>query len=480
MQQIENIKNMAVIQNKVLNYYELKAKDFFFSNTITWESNVLTAVHKAYQHSAAHLNAERRLLQEVTAKELHLQFAWYKYIEYLTLKSKLSPETLRINSFTTKPQLSELATTCFLPLLRDKAEIKESYKVIQCIELTRNNHKRLQSASVQRKNQLYEIQTIATSKKEAIELNQQLFQVYNFKIGNEIINIAKIGLNQLLSRSRIQFLNSYAAYNGLIYYCDIDSLNKEALQNIEEVKMNSSGAIITLVNNTKIQLMPATFNDLLRHKNVIKHAPTKLLKYIKGNEIKSLYVLDKGSFNPPKRDITLRKLLNVEISELLYSYTGIIIPSQTISIDQLYSYLFNENMIFAFIKDNSANRHFFISLQKTFTSPTNLNKFASCKWPSCLSLSNSNGQLKALVDSSNLSSLEPIPIGFSNLLINNFSHFEMQLTYIPLYKVKGATKEISSELRKAKLYNLCSSHALITIALPKVYLYSVYSIYINL
>lgn len=483
---MEYLKATAGIQHQTLTYYEARSKNFLLASQIPWETSAVTAIHKAYQNSASQLNAERTALQEVAARESALAIAWKKYVECFVLVSRFSPEAVRVNSGESKPQLLELANTCLVPLVKEKAGVKENCKLIQCIEFTKSMNRRPQSTSMHRKSQVYEVLSIASSKKEAIELHHELLKSYNLKTAGETAGVEKTSAAQLLSRSRIHFLgsSSLAPYNGFIYCCEseaLDNATKETMANIKDIQCTAAGASVILPDDTHIQLLVCTFNDLLRHKKVVKNAPGKLHKHIRGKEIKRMYVLDTlaldflCSSEEPK--ILLRKLSGTEIAELLFSYTGILIPAHMRSIDKLYADLYSDNTIFGWIKDNTANRQFLAALQKVQPSDTNASKHSLCRWPSCLSLSCCNARIKALSNCS-LASLEVIPVSFNNPFTNNFSHFEMILSTLSLYKVKGTTKEITNDTRKAKLEHFCLLHTMLAISLAKVarfYLYSVYS-----
>eukprot|EP00826_Nyctotherus_ovalis_P013085 TRINITY_DN134_c0_g1_i6.p1 TRINITY_DN134_c0_g1~~TRINITY_DN134_c0_g1_i6.p1 ORF type:complete len:432 (-),score=38.08 TRINITY_DN134_c0_g1_i6:72-1367(-) len=347
-------------------------------------------------------------------------------------------------------------------------------------------NRRPQSTSMHRKSQIYEVLSIASSRKEAMELHHELLNSHNLKITGETTDMEKINTAQLLSRSRIRFLNSSSLipYNGFIYYCeseDLDNATKEIMVNIKDIQCTAEGTSIILPDNTQIQLLPCVLNDLLRYKKVVKNAPAKLHKSTKGKEKKRMYVLDTFAFDflhsSEDTRILLRKLSGTEISELLFSYTGILIPTQMRPIDKLYADLYSDNMIFGWIKNNMANRQFLAVLQKTQPSAIDAGKYSLCRWPSCLSLSCCNARIKALNNCS-LASLEVIPVSFYNPFTSNFSRFEMILSTLPLYKVKGITKEITNETRKAKLEHFCLLHTMLAVNLAKtakLYLYSVYS-----
>jgi len=385
--QIENLQNLAFIQNQLFCIYEQKASKFTYQKSYEFCINSLISIHKSYEHSNCLIRTNRKNLKEITVQKMLSEIAWKKYFQYLQLNSYFSQEAIRINCSLQNPQLFAVAGNTILPLLKNKGHITEKYKIGNCLEIAKKQQKRPPSSGPNGRLQKYEIQAVGYTKKEIMEMHMEFLKQNNLCATIESTKIQKINFNQLLSRTRIEYLksNNFSQYNGLIYYCKNEKFNLDShfkkmpisskIQNskylqIKKIKSISEplpGYEITLKNGEIFNLFECSIKELLNVEKIMDkilnsadYINTKIYDFCKNSPkedmIKNLFVLDiMGPYIwydlPSDEKIQIykrpmiRKLNLNEISELAFSYFSLRMPVKTLSVEKLFSNIDSVNLM---------------------------------------------------------------------------------------------------------------------------------------
>ena len=414
--QIENFKNIANTQEKLLTLYEGMIDNTVERKERQWSLNAITVIHKSYEHSKSLIASKYNNEKVKQSKEIILRIAWEKYISYFELSSSLSGNDLLISSSSNNPRLQQLVNSELLPILRQKEHITEKYKLGECMEIQSKVNKRPQSSQNKRNNHIVRM---AYDRKEAIEMNKQLLVENDMNWKSKEVNIKR---NQLISRTYIKHLSSYlyTAYNGLIYHIKNVKSNKELIQ-LSKIECNTKFNKIYLITGKEFELIECTVNDLIKQN--------------------TLYVLEKTSLcslNSGEDKMYLRKLSNVEIEELMFIYTGASsYPMHTV--EELFGGL---DGVFAWIKSNEGgNKQFLIRLHEDNNKIEQKAKY--CRWPSCCLF----GDVKNCKESNLVS------IKFNMLISSPLNSLEVLLPNLDLYKT---SKRIVSKTNNK--VNYCSFH----------------------
>ena len=346
--QITNLKNISCLENEFFTLCEENARNLFESKSCQWEINAITAIHKSYGHSSTRIIMDVGNCKEIYVKKMLPELHWTRYMNYLSSLSYFSCCNLTLKSSLSNLSLYRFVNEEFLPMLKAKAHVTEKYKIGQCLKIVKKQRHRERSVSKYGRAVKYEIEEIAYTKKEAQELHRNLLNKYEIK--EYIYKNMNSNLDKLISRTKIKFLKPYKyyCYDGLVYLSVEENIKEETIKIVNMWKIEDNMLTGILDNGNKFKLREGKVSDLLLNMTFEDLSNLKDFGGIPNNfcvlEIPSLYdycINDNNAGTLPY----IRKLSQIEVSELIFSYFGLSILPHVNILKQLFSELDRKSVV---------------------------------------------------------------------------------------------------------------------------------------
>ena len=195
-------------------------------------------------------------------------------------------------------------------------------------------------------------------------------------------------------------------------------------------------------------------------------------------EVLSIY----NSFNYWDNALTLpriRRLNETEVFELVFSYLGILLPTETDTMTNLFLNLNSEfDSIFAWINETNNEGNvisYIIRLSKAKSIKDKTIKSIYCQWPSCLCLSAYHLQLDSI--SCCPSSLSVVPIKFMKYYYKPLTVLDASIYLLNLYKTKNKAIDLCDAKHKEVFEHYCLFHRSSALIIADIFGINLYSLY---